>query len=250
MQTSGIYYVDADKIPKTSITNKCIVLDLDQTLIATQEKMDSLRRLNIMNDPNLLDLRQRTYHISIEDLESPGYGSKYDYWGVARPHYKDFLLFCFSYFKIVAVWSAGKQPYVEAIVDFLFKDLPQPHIIFSYNDCDFDKLKHPIKPLTKMFNSNKVLKEHMNLQNTFVLDDNSATFYMNTGNAILIPAYEPACTIPALSRDDPTLLQLKYWLGLKDVVSSTNVTSLDKRTIFEISVENYLTHSTYTNTFN
>src|SRR5690606_31782804 len=111
------------KIPSTSLTNKCIVLDLDQTLLATQESINSLHELGILSNPNLLSLRNRTYYFTIEDLEGPGIGTKYNYWGVTRPHCHEFLLFCFSYFRVVAIWSAGQRPYVESIVDYLFRDL-------------------------------------------------------------------------------------------------------------------------------
>lgn len=234
-----LYYMTANDIPSTSITDKCIVLDLDQTLIATQDSVESLKQLNILSDPQLLPLRNRTYYIIIEDLEKPGIGTKYDFWGVARPHTQEFLLFCFSYFKVVAVWSAGQRPYVEAIVDILFKDLPKPHIIFTHDDVIIGPGGRIEKPLNKMIESNPVLRRVMSLQNTFALDDNSSTFRNNDGNGILIPAYDPALSTSALGRDDPTLLQLKYWLLQPEVVNARDVTTLDKSTIFSTSLETY-----------
>lgn len=227
MSISAIYHVASDDISRVSMTNKCVVLDLDQTLIATQDDKDSLKDLKILSDPNLLSLRNRTYHITIEDLEKPGIGTKYDFWGITRPHTKEFLMFCFSYFKIVAVWSAGKRPYVEEIVDYLFKDLPQPHIIFTYDDTIIGPGGHVEKPLTKMIEINPVLRRNMSLQNTFAIDDNSSTFHKNRGNGILIPAYNPALNVKAMERDDPTLLQLKYWLLQPEVANSRDVNTLD-----------------------
>jgi len=238
---SAIYHVDADDIPSTSITDKCIVLDLDQTLIATQESIESLKELNILSDPNLISLRRRVYYVTIEDLEKPGIGTKYDFWGITRPHVQEFLIFCFSYFKIVSVWSAGKRPYVEAIVDYIFKDLPQPHVIFTHDDVKIGPKGHILKPLNKMIESNPVLRRNMSLQNTFAIDDNSMTFFNNHNNGILIPAYDPSLSINALARDDHALLQLKYWLLQPDVVNSHDITTLDKTHIFSTSLETYRT---------
>lgn len=231
--------MDADDIPSASITDKCIVLDLDQTLIATQDSIDSLKQLNILTDPNLISLRKRVYYITIEDLEKPGIGTKYDFWGVTRPHLQEFLIFCFSYFKIVAVWSAGKRPYVEAIVDHIFKDLPQPHVMFTHEDIIIGPGGHVFKPLTKMIELNSVLRRNMSLQNTFALDDNSMTFHNNADNGILIPDYNPSLSVNALARDDPTLLQLKYWLLQPEVVNARDVTVLDKSKIFSTSLNAY-----------
>lgn len=229
----------ADTIPSASITDKCVVLDLDQTLIATQEEMNSLKNLNILNDPQLLPLRNRTYYITIEDLEKPGIGTKYDFWGVSRPHVREFLLFCFSYFKVVAVWSAGQRPYVEAIVDDIFRDLPKPHIIFSHDDVFVGPGGRIEKPLNKMIESSPVLRRFMSLQNTLAVDDNGSTFRNNDENGILIPAYDPALSVNAMGRDDPTLLQLKYWLLQPEVVNARDVTVLDKSTIFTTSLDTY-----------
>lgn len=239
MNASTLYYVAANDIPSTSLTDKCIVLDLDLTCIDTQDEMSSLHDLKILSDPNLLPLRNRTYHIVIEDLEKPGIGSKYEFWGVTRPHLKEFLLFCFSYFKIVAVWSAGQRLYVDEIVDVIFKDLPKPHVVFSYDDIEFGEGNRIEKPLTKLINSNPLLSHHMSLENTMALDDNSSTFAKNPDNGILIPAYETSLTVVSLSRDDPSLMQLKYWLLQPEVVNATDVRKLDKSTIFTTPLSTY-----------
>lgn len=235
----SVYHVSADDIPPVSISDKGIVLDLDQTLIATQDSMASLSELQILSDPKLLSLRNRTYYISIENLEHPGAGTKYNFWGVVRPHAREFLMFCFSYFKVVAVWSAGKRPYVEAIVDYLFRGLPQPHVIFTHDDVVVRNGGHIGKPLTKMIESNPVLRKYMSLLNTLALDDNSTTYQSNIGNGVLIPAYDPALTISALESDDHALLQFKYWLLQPEVVQARDVTTLDKSKIFTTSLETY-----------
>lgn len=236
----SLYHVDADNIPQLSMTDKCIVLDLDQTLIATQDSIESMSELGIMSKSSLMPLRSRSYYITIEDLEKPGIGTKYDFWGITRPHIKEFLIFCFSYFKIVAVWSAGQKPYVEAIVDHIFKDIRQPHVIFTHDDIDIGPHGHVEKPLYKMIESHPVLRRNMSLQNTIALDDNHMTYIKNPKNGVLIPAYEPPLNEKAMSRDDPSLLQLKYWLLQPEVINSKDISSIDKTKIFKTSVDTYI----------
>lgn len=245
MSAGGVYHVAAATIPTRSITNKCIVLDLDLTLISTQDEVKSLKDLKILVDPRLISLRNRVYYLTIDDLEKPGIGTKYDFWGVTRPHIQEFLLFCFSYFKLVTVWSAGKRPYVEAIIDQIFKDLPKPHIVFSYDEIMIKSKDEWLKPLTKMIESSPISRKYMSLSNTLALDDNFTTFHLtNPENGVLIPAYLPALSVDALSRDDHALLQFKHWLLLPEVVNSPDVRLLDKSKIFSTSLNVYMTQPT------
>lgn len=221
-----------DELPEISLTDKCIVLDLDQTLIATQDELDSLFELNILSDPKYISLRNRIYHIRLEDLENPGIGSKYDFWGITRPYIDEFLLFCFQYFKIVAVWSAGKRLYVESIVDHIFKDLPKPHIVFTHDDIDYSSDGNILKKLTKMINHNSLTQNNMSLYNTLALDDNPTTFQYNLGNGILIPPYEPDCDIDSFLENDTHLLKFRDWLLSDDVINSNAINSINKSNIF------------------
>lgn len=239
LHSSTLYHMSADDIPSVSITDKCIVLDLDLTLVSTQENTDSIKSLKILTDPSLLALRRRSYYSTIDDLNAPGTGTRLDYWGVTRPHLNEFLMFCFSYFRIVAVWSAGQRPYVEGIVDHIFKDIRPPHVIFTHDDVIEEPGPVIIKPLERMFNSNPLLQKYMTFENTFALDDNITTFRDNPDNGILIPPYEPAPSVNAMSRDDPALLQLKAWLLQPEVVHSLDVRTLDKTAIFKTPLTYY-----------
>jgi len=234
----SLYYVAANDIPPSSMTDKCIVLDLDQTLIATQNKIGSLKKMGIMKDPKLMALRNRTYYLTIEDLEAKGDGTKYDFWGITRPHVEEFLIFCFSYFKVVAVWSAGDRLYVEAIVDHIFRRIKYPNIIYSADDTIWTEDKDPEKPLVKICEE---LKQYMNLSNTIIVDDNISNFTPNPENGILIPAYEPPLNGDAMMRDEHSLLQIKYWLLQPEVHDSKDVRKLNKKDIFKTSVETYKT---------
>lgn len=241
MNAKRIIYTDSDRIkilPKP-LTSNCIVLDLDLTLLSTQEDLQKFQDLKIHTDSKLIKLRQRSYYLHMDDYEYGGIGSVYTYWGVLRPYTKDFLKFCFSYFNVVAVWSAGKRRYVEGIVDFIFEGLPAPHIVFTYDDIERGDVI--VKPLTKMINYNEFTRKNMSLNNIFVLDDNVTTFGKNKNNAIHIPEYEPKMTIAdMMSMKDIALVQFMYWLSIESVMSSKNVRKLDKSHIFSTSIKTYI----------
>ena len=82
-------------IPKKSLTDKAIILDLDETCIHTAEDDKSMNK-SICDNPNL---DGDVYTLTLD-------AGKLKMWGTKRPHLDEFLLFCFSYFKHVCVWSA------------------------------------------------------------------------------------------------------------------------------------------------
>lgn len=215
-----------NKLPIKPLTEIVFVFDLDLTGICTQDNIDTLKCLGIFSNPNLLKLRNRTYLFHIDDLEKRGIGTKYEFWGVTRPHLYELLQFCSRYGRIV-VWSAGKRPYVELIVSYLFKNLPYPELVLTYDDILFDSDGNVIKPLTKVCQ-----RLGVSLKQILAIDDNELTFQHNLNNGIHIPAYEPRSTIESLSQDDDTLLRLKDWLLRPEVIKTVDVTTLNKSTIF------------------
>lgn len=229
--------------PYDSLTDKCIYLDLDQTLVSTADEDHGLKYLydlKILSDPSLIHLRSRVYHVIVEDLEKPGFGSKYEMWGITRPHLHRFLSFCFLYFRLVMVYSAGKRQYVESIVDHIFKDLPYPDLVLSYDDLKKDKNgkiikvngRDVIKPLTTVMNATPLTKQFVRPTNTLGLDDLPSTYSDNEGNGILIPAYDPEPNEGSLSGDDDSLLRLENWLMLPEVMNCEDVRLLNKDRIF------------------
>ena len=220
-------------IQKNPQTNHCIVLDLDSTLLFTQEDddLELLKSLKIM-DPKNISLRNRTYYLSVKDSVKKGDGESYEFWGVTRPHLKQFLLFCFSYFKVVAVWSAGQPSYVHKIVEHLFKGIQKPHIVFTYKNCDHID-DYIYKPLDRIF---KEMKD-MNIKNTFALDDTESTFSRNETNGILIPKYEPNPDAQSLMEGETSLEKLRYWFQRDDVMNSKDIRKLDKDNIFNVSID-------------
>lgn len=227
----NLYPVASDYIANHSMTDKVIVLDLDSTLINTQESFESFKSLNIMKKPELLHLKHRCYCIKLFDTED---GSRYDFWGIKRPHLDEFLLFCFNYFKIVIVWSAGTRDYVNAIVNHIFKNLKMPHLVWCKDDVEMDGDKKDIilKPLQKLINADTHVKQHLKLEKIIHVDDNDTTFSKNKKNAIYIPAYEPDPDIGDLAKTDNALLQVKQWCLQPHVIQTDDITKLDMSSIF------------------
>jgi len=228
----GIYKCIRDDIT-TSKTDKCIVLDLDETLIHTSERISQLEKTEILSNSKYFYLRERVYILELEDIvDKPGMGVTTKMWGVKRPGLHEFLLFCFSHFKIVAVWSAGKPRYVEAICNEIFKDLHDPHIIFTWDHCEYEQKNELVeKPL------NKIIKEfndtRMNITNTIAIDDRKSTFSnVNKDNGILIPRYEPIMNIKNISKDETSLKELQTWFEKDEFVKCDDVRKLNKETIF------------------
>lgn len=231
----------SDIIPKKKYTDKCIVLDIDETLVYTHEEFKDLEHLKLFSDSKYLDLRRRTYRFHLNIQDEDGNPTILEMSGISRPHVEDFLSFCFQYFSVVAIWSAGQKPYVEAICDFLFRDLKKPDLIWTAEDCtpitdSKGRLIGVEKPLDKMY---KYFYEktngriRMNETNTFILDDRLITFERtNPYNGILIPNYHPSATIESMRKDDPTLPELEKWLNNGNVIYSRDVRTLVKNNIF------------------
>lgn len=232
-----MYSSDLSKIPDIPLTNKCIILDLDETLVHTDNEepnTELLKDLEIFSNPHFYDLRERVYKITMEDVTSKkGTGDKTEMWGVVRPHVREFLIACFTYFRVVIVWSAGKKNYVHAIVDFLFLGLPRPTVIWTYDDLEKLPNNTLIKPLSKLIEKVPTLNKYMSLENSFILDDRLTVFQEpNPSNGIEIPAYRPTFNPKSLRSDDKALLSVTNWLMKPEVMNSTDVRQLDKKNIF------------------
>lgn len=232
-----MYRSDLSKIPAKPLTDKCIVLDLDETLVHShgEANIDLLKQLKIFTDPNLIDLRDRVYKITMDDVVyKRGTGEKTEMWGILRPHLREFLIFCFTYFKLVIVWSAGRKNYVHAIVDQIFKDLRRPHIIYTFDDIEKLPNGTLIKPLNKIINNIPGMKKHMGLENTFIIDDRTSVFHEpNPDNGIEIPAYKPTFNAKGIKADNNGLIQLMNWFMKPEVINSRDVRNLDKSKIFQ-----------------
>lgn len=252
---SNFYSTGVNNTTSIPITNKCIVLDLDETLIHSSEKINDLINLNIMSDPDLLDVRERVYQIIMDDVVyRKGSGIKTVMWGIVRPYAKEFLKMCFKYFKVVIVWSAGKRKYVDAIVDFLFKDIQRPHVVYSYDECEKTPSELLVKPLRKLIDNEADLSKYMNLENSFMIDDRHTVYsgYKNDNpnNGIQIPPYKPEFTIKSLRKYDNNLKQLMEWFLEHETINSEDVRVLDKSNIFSTNYDSNLDVNTQLENFN
>ena len=233
-----------DRIPSRKALTKLIcVLDIDETLVHSTSDMEAWKRLRIFSDPKKMDLRSRHYVLDLESERGSGIGV--NMWGTKRPYLEEFIRFCFEYFKIVIVWSAGVYDYVHAVVEEIFKDSQEPHAILTRGNCTGNTYKLE-KPFWKMIKDVPGLEEYIeydrgmhtnNIKNVFIVDDRRSSFAQNPDNGICIPVYEPIATEDGLRRDDVCLLQLMKWLMLPEVMNSQDVRTLDKNIIFGVHVD-------------
>lgn len=229
---SSLYRTERDRVPTISITDKCIVLDLDNTLICTADEGKENRSLiSILNSPTNFPIHNRLYCLDFEDYDRPGEGTTCSMLGVRRPYLDQFLYFCFAYFKVVAVWSAGTKPYVDAVVNEIFADIQPPHIVFSRDETE-RRDKRTVKPLQKLYDANEMTRRYMNPRNTLIVDDLSSNFEDNLNNGILIPGYQPSFTTSSINQNDESLKQLVEWFSKNEIKMASDVRTLNKAQIF------------------
>lgn len=236
-EPSSIFYRTNYENITDTITDHVIVLDLDETLVHVYE--NKLSNVNILSDPNLIDLKERLIIVKLFDVDNDsekGTGSKVELWGVTRPNLDQFISFLFKYFKLVIVWSAGQRQYVDEVVNFIFRHHKQPHVVFSRNECDKKGVKKELhKPLKKMINMVDGLSTYMKMSNCLIVDDRIENFIANPTNGVLIPAYSPEPEMEAIRADDTYLLQLQRWFETHQVRTSKDLRKLLKSEIFEKS---------------
>lgn len=214
---------------RPTITDKGIILDLDETLVRTFSDISQIESLGLLDNPKL---RSRVYHMELQDVAvAKGEGQITQLWGVVRPHVHEFLKFCFSYFKVVAVWSAGKKEYVHAIVELLFRDIRPPDYIYTNDHCHIEDAGDLSKPLNFMFTATDILRK-ANAYQVIILDDRLDVCRHNQEACITIPPYSPEASVKELLADEQILPILINWLMRPDIVSSKNLWKIDKKRIF------------------
>jgi len=225
-------------------TKFSISLDLDNTLVCSNEDMNAFEKLELYSNPENAILRSRVYTISMLDVaDTSGTGCKTFMWGAYRTHLKKFLNFCENYFLHCNVYSAGLPKYVESIVEVLpcSEDF-QPTITFNRTDCIMkpDEYGNLItnKPMDKYY-SHDIYQNEIKEETTFHVDDLEETFCRDPYNGILIPAYRPSFTKEGILADDDALLKLMAWLSLPEVMNCTDIRTLDKSKIFTTSLQEY-----------
>jgi TFIIF-interacting CTD phosphatase-like protein len=208
------------------VTNLTIVLDLDETLVRSEEGTSIKLLTRYLTENKYYNRRRDMYHFVMRDNKTSR-----EIYGIKRPFVDNFLDFAFTYFKRVIVWSAGQYEYVHNICNILFGDNYQPDLIFTYDDCEFTNNKNGIltKPLRKVWDT----FQDTNERNTMILDDRSTVFEkVNPRNGVLIPAYDPYASEGINTNVDTRLPEFMMWLSSDQVKYSSDVRVLDKNNIF------------------
>jgi len=225
------YVYDSISAPTVTGSKHCIIFDLDQTLVSTEESDCGMIKQQL-SKPGFESVRDRMYELTAQPENS--YDKPFSFWGTLRPHTIEFLEFCFSYFRVVGVWSAGTHNYVHEIVKFIFhqKMGREPHLVFTRRDIIRNTETDVGKPLEKMYNFNEVFGRYMKPENTFIIDDNYTTAIYNEKNIVHIPPYQPHCNVNDLLLDDIALPELRKWFLQPEVRLAEDVRLLDKSRIF------------------
>lgn len=215
-----------------------LVLDMDHTLLSTYDDFSLLQNSGIKTLPEDVDIRSRLYVLEIKEYNGKkGSGKTTKWWGLLRPGLREFLIYAFSKFKHVVLWSAGEYDYVHAACRKMFTYLRNPDLILTREDCEYDRDGNPTKPLTKLINHPK-LSRNFDLSKIVIVDDRDYTFLPNPQNGILIPEYSPEewsermgidGKKTAMRMEDYRLEQLINWF---ENLKTCDVRTVDKTRIF------------------
>jgi hypothetical protein len=212
------------KVNLRSLSPHAIVLDIDETLVHTDTDINRAIELDIFSDPVL---RSRAYFTDLTDVAcSKGEGQKSLMWGVTRPRIKEFIDFCFSYFRVVGIWSAGKKDYVTSMVEILFRDSQPPHFVYTYDDLYFTESGDYFKPLDKLFKETTI-GNYVLPGNVFMIDDRRDVCSYNIDNAIIVPEYAPE-SLEEIKQTDDTFPVLISWFLDPRVKHCKDIRTLDK----------------------
>ena len=249
----GTEFLHMSNRNQQSMTDFAIVLDIDETLVHTFDGVEYFIQMGIFSNPDFLWLIRRIYTLTIDDVvETPGQGVETRLAGLKRDYLDHFLKFCFSYFRYVIIWSAGKYKYVHAVVDKLFRDfLPRPDIIFTYDNCQITVENYngrperfTEKPLQRLIDAYPDLG--LSLKKMLILDDKFYTFArVNPGNGVMVPEYFPETydkypDLNKVAKEDVALVQFMNWLMLPEVINCPDLTQIRKDNIFQVPMRELL----------
>lgn len=215
-----------ENIPTRPKTYQSIVLDMDECLLHSWDitKKDYFKQIE--NSPKTVGLRRHFFEVYAEksNNSTPVYG-------IMRPGLLEFLLFCFDRFDHVILWSAGEDYYVERLSDYIFYRIDKlPTKVLSRSNCHVVRNMFT-KPLSHLAN----IDPSITLENCFFVDDNPDNSLFNKNNHILIPPFDPECTIKSISyalHHDKALFKLIEWLQRPEVKASKDVRTLNMDNIF------------------
>jgi len=166
----------------------------------------------------ILDLDETLVHARESALDHDPDFKVLDYFVYKRPGVNDFLLKCADLFDL-AVWSAGDEAYVRAVIDQILPDQITLQFLWSGQRCtvrrNFDTGGYyPAKDL------HKVRRLGRSLKRVLIIDDEPIKLRKNYGNAIYVRPFEG-------NREDNELELLATYLNI--ISSHEDMRSIEKR---------------------
>lgn len=218
-----------------------LVLDLDATCVSSrgfnepqgekeyQQIMEVIKDIAKTDVEKAKKLFQRVHLFTLPD------GQKM--WSILRPDIFEFIEFSTYYFEKISVWSAGQDDYVNEIVSLLFPIyMPTPEIILTRSECEREKnvLGKPLRKLVEYICSKQGGCGDP-LQTMLIVDDRCDIAKDNLHNLVNIPQYDHPNKFTKqtlLNEKDTAFKDFTLWLMRPEVMSATDVRTLDKSRIF------------------
>jgi RNA polymerase II subunit A small phosphatase-like protein len=176
-----------------------LILDLDETLIHTENVPDSFA------DQYDYDFKFKGNGISL-------------YYTKKRPYLQQFLDYAYANFDI-AVWTAAGEDYAKEILKNI--GILEKSLLFFYtkDNCTI-KRDYETSDYYGIKNLNKLKKKGFDLDRVLIVDDRRETAINNYGNLILIKPFTD-------NNDDTELLKLISYL--ETIKDESNYRRIEKR---------------------
>eukprot|EP00747_Dinoflagellata_sp_TGD_P031643 gnl/TRDRNA2_/TRDRNA2_135448_c0_seq1.p1 gnl/TRDRNA2_/TRDRNA2_135448_c0~~gnl/TRDRNA2_/TRDRNA2_135448_c0_seq1.p1 ORF type:complete len:411 (+),score=52.94 gnl/TRDRNA2_/TRDRNA2_135448_c0_seq1:76-1308(+) len=191
--------------PASNSVPKCIVLDIDGTLI------DSL---------GLFEVSEKLG----EDAPEPAFQDEDGDCIFPRPHLEAFLDFCFVHFAAVAIWTASSRRWAETVVRAVLGPRRPWAFVWSQERCVTDYtcchglscyMPTTRKPLSKVWRSGARRALGFTRESTIMLEDTPANCGRNHGNGFIVPTFDIVAAVnaartagrPANDIEDDSLLR-------------------------------------------
>lgn len=203
--------------PITYLTDKTIVLNLDSTLVNISTLSQHTAERELLDSIPEISHRIISRDVDIHDTDKDGKSiaiNKYSYFGIKRPHLKEFLLACRRIFKYIIIWCAGHEDYVNSLVDEIFRDLPfRPDLVYTAKQTLFDidrgTIKSPVTLITKSVHMN------LSMEKLLYIDHQDCS-----GKTLVVPRYEFELTKENILKDDDVLYKVLEKLLVLDIVNN------------------------------
>ena len=160
--------VQLKKVDK-KLTNKTLILDLDDTLVHTLNE----KKTYSQKDLNLLEINSAFYIDPKKGLKSP---VKY----IIRPYALSFLQNIFPFYEII-LFTASDQSYADSIIDKLD---PEKNLI------DHRLYRQHCIPIKNQHIKNLKILENRDLKNIIIVDNLIISFKDNFDNGIYVPTFK------------------------------------------------------------